>query len=242
MMRSLFLFLQNCGQVVSRLFKKVWSLKRGFLVLVVFLQFLILQRVSAPEVGDYQAFQQVNGTRAGAVAAQETPEQTKKRITSFAGNLVKLGYDWQPGLMVEEGKIQYPRNFHSASFYFDMETNLRQSWLLSRVTAYQKAGFGFDKFLKGAYLSTVELSSQPLVKQLSDHRWQAEVVGIRVVVPSDKKAEAAAFKEKLSFKFIIQETQRRKGHEWGLEQSPLNHALNKVQLDGLKIIDYQELV
>lgn len=240
-MKHVLLFIQGCFQTFTRFIKRHLSVKRGFLCLVILLQYLILQRVSNPAVGDYQSFQQIEGTRNGAIVQQVDPKQAQERVALFIANLIKSGYDWQPGLAVEEQKIQYPKNFHSASFYFDMESDLRQKWLLSRVVAYQKAGFGFDKFLKGKYLSTVELSSTPMVKQLSNTRWQAEVVGVRVVVASDKKAEGAAFKEKLSFRFVIQEVEPRKGHEWGLENSQVSQVLNRVQQDGLKIIDFQEV-
>ena len=235
------LFFQSCFQRLTRWLKTLWTFQRGVCIVIIVIQYLILQRVSSPAVGDYQAFQQVDGIRNGAEVQQVDPEKESQRISLFIGNLIKSGYDWQPGLVVEEQKIQYPKNFHLASFYFDMESDLRQKWLLSRVIAYQKAGFGFEKFLGGKYLSTVELSSPPLVKQLSDKRWQADVAGVRVVVASDKKAEGAAFKEKLSFRFILQQTQTRKGYEWGLENSSLNQALNRVQTDGLKIVDFQEL-
>lgn len=234
-------FIQGCIRTFTKFVKKYATVKRGFLALVVLLQFLILQRVSNPAVGDYQAFQQAEGTRQGAVAQQADPKETQDRIASFAANLVKSGYDWQPGQFVQEGREIYPRNFHLASLYFDMESDLRQNWLLTMARRYEREGFSFDKFLKGKFISTVELSGDPMVKQLSENLWDVEVRGVRVVVATDKKAEGAAFKEKLSFSFRIQEQKPRKGHEWGLENSGLTQALNKFQQDGLKIIEYKEV-
>lgn len=234
-------FFQGCSRTFLGFTRRFVTPKRAFLALVVLLQFLILQRVSNPSVGDYQAFSQSQGARNGAEIQQIDPKEAQDRITSFAANLVKSGYDWQPGQMVQEGEEFYPRNFYLASLYFDMDSDLRQNWLLTRARSYERQGFSFEKFLKGEYLSTVELSGNPQVQKLSKTQWQVEVRGVRVVVATDKKAKGAAFKEKLSFSFRIQEQQPRAGHEWGLEQSTLTQALNTFQKDGLKIIEYKEV-
>ncbi|WP_148216026.1 hypothetical protein [Acaryochloris marina] len=241
-MKHLTTFFQGCSRTFLGFTRKFVTPKRAFLFVVVLLQFLILQRVSNPDVGDYQAFSQSQGARNGAEAQQIDPNEAQARIASFAANLIKSGYDWQPGQMVQEGQEIYPRNFYLASLYFDMESDLRQNWLLTRARSYERQGFSFDKFLKGKYLSTVELSGNPQVKKLSKSQWQVDVRGVRVAVATDKNAKGAAFKEKLSFTFRIQEQQPRTGHEWGLEQSTLTQALNKFQTDGLKIIEYREEV
>lgn len=241
MTRHFKLFFQTLGRTALRWLKSVFTLQRAAWVLVIVLHCMVLARVSTPAVGDYNGFAQVTGTRDAAVVKEVDPAQAQAKIGKFTATLIKSGYEWQPGLAVTEQGISYPLNFHLASFYFDLESDLRQRWLLSRAVAYQKAGFDFEKFLKGKFISSVELSGQPLVKQLSENRWQAEVRGVRYVVPSEKKVDTATYREKLGFVFVVEETTPRKGHEWGLESSPLNQALNRAQTDGLKIVDYQEL-
>lgn len=234
-------FFKALGRTASKWFKALFTPQRGAWLLIILLHFMVLARVSTPAVGDFSGFSQVTGTRDAAVVKEVDPAETQAKIGKFTSTLIKSGYEWQPGLFVTEQGISYPRNFHLASFYFDLESDLRQRWLLSRAVAYQKAGFDFEKFLKGKFISSVELSGDPLVKQISDSRWQVEVRGVRYVVPSEKKVDTASYKEKLGFTFIVEESSPRKGHEWGLESSPLTQALNRAQTDGLKIVDYQEL-
>lgn len=211
------------------------------LAIVLILQWAILARISKPLAGDFVSFQQIQGIRKGAIEHPLDPKKTEQKIALFSANLMRTGYDWQPEQGATEEGISYPKNFHAASFYFDMESDLRQKWLLSRAVKYQKAGFSFQKFLDGDYLSTVQLSGNPIVKQLSQNTWQAEVRAVRVVVTPQKKAEGAAFKEKLGFQFVIKAIQPRSGHAWGLETSELNHTIHKIQADGLQIVDFQEL-
>lgn len=234
-------FLISLRTTFTKLIKALFTPQRGAWALVILLNILVLSRVSNPAVADVTVFSQVEGTRDAAIAREVDPADTEKKIAGFIANLIKSGYDWQPGLAYVEQGISYPRNFHLASFYFDLESDLRQRWLLSRAIAYQKAGFDFEKFLTGKFISTVELSGDPMVKQLSENRWQVDVMGVRYVVPSEKKVDTATFKEKLGFSFIVEETTPRKGHDWGLESSPLTQALNRAQTDGLKIVDYQEI-
>lgn len=228
-------------QLFNQLKRKITFLHMT-LALVFLLQTAVLARVTKPAVGDYQVFHQIQGVRAAATTPTVDPEETKEKIALFTANLIRSGFDWQPGQSVTEESISYPLNFHSASFYFDMGTDLRQKWLLSRAVAYQKAGFSFEKFLTGDYLSKVELSGQPIIKQVSGQRWSVEVRAVRVVIASGQQAKGAAFKEKLGFKFEIEEVQPRHGQRWGMERTALNQVLNKVQKDGLRIVNYQDLV
>ncbi|NJM66946.1 MAG: hypothetical protein HC851_15390 [Acaryochloris sp. RU_4_1] len=188
------------------------------IALVFLLQGAVLAKVTRPPVGDYEVFHQVYGIRSGAAPTEPDPEKTKEKIGLFAANLVRSGFDWQPQQIATEEGIQYPKNFHAASFYFDLESDLRQKWLLSRISRYQKAKFPFERFLTGSYLSSVELSAPPQVKQISKNRWQAEVRAVRVVIESGQDRKGAAFKERLGFVFGIEQVTPRLGHEWGLEK------------------------
>jgi hypothetical protein len=209
--------------------------------LVFLLQGAVLAKVTRPDVGDYQVFHQVYGVRAAAVTPEPDVDKTKEKVAAFAANLIRSGFDWQPQQSVTEEGIQYPKNFHAASFYFDLESDLRQKWLLSRIARYQKAKFPFERFLTGSYLSSVELSAPPHVKQISKNRWQAEVRAVRVVIESGKDVKGAAFKERLAFLFGIEQVTPRSGQEWGLEKTELQRVFNKVQVDGLRVIEFQDL-
>lgn len=212
------------------------------LAIVLVLQWNVFARASSPEVGDYVVFQQVQGTRAGAVAKEVDPAETQEKIARFTSNLVASGFDWKPKLQVTEDGISYPKTFHAASFYFDMSNETRQKWLLSRAVKYQKSKFPFEKFLGGSFISTVELSGVPNIKQISETTWESEVRAIRVVVGTEGDAKGAAFKEKLSFRFVVQEVSPIHLPEWGMTNDPLNPVLKKVQSDGLKIINFEEIV
>lgn len=220
--------------------KKNFRITHG-LILALFLgQMLIGSRIGATPLGAYQVFHEGQGARQGAYVEQASPEQTSLRIGRFTQSLVKTGFDWKPSLAVTEEGLAYPLNFHSASFYFDMGSGLRQKWLLSRASKYQKSAFPFDKFLNGDFISTVEMSGNPQVTQLSDTRWESEVRAVRVVVAVNSPSKAA-YKERLSFRFVVSEVPPRKGIEWGMEGKALNQVLNKIPTDGLQIIDYKEI-
>ena len=244
-------FVKYCITVIFDLFAWLFSLispqlKKnglvcGLIALIFLLQWSVLARASNSEVGDYVVYQQGQLARTGAEEIPVDLDATKQKIALFASSFVRSGYDWKQGQFITEDGISYPTSFYAASFYFDMHSGLRQKWLISRAVGYQKSKFGFEKFLKGAYASKVELSGTPIVRQVSNARWEAEVHGVRYVVSTKPDVEGAAFKERLSFRFIIDEVPPNSGQAWGLESDPLNTILNKVQSDGLRIMEYTEL-
>lgn len=234
-------FFKGCLKTGHQLVKKYITKKVVFLLVLVGLQYMVLGRIKNPSVGDYQVFQQVEGTRQGGYVETVSLEQMNKRVGLFAANILSQGFDWQPNQGFDEEGIVYPRNFHSISFYFDMDSSLRQKWLLSRAVSYKKSGFSFDRFLKGDYVSKVELSGRPIVSERAKGLWDAEVRAVRIVVDTNNSAKGAAYREKLSFKFSVRETNTSGGAAWGLENSPLTPLFSKIQKDGLKIVDFKEL-
>lgn len=247
-MKTVFLYLKK---IYTDLFRSIFAWVKGWrknfrithgLIIALFLAQMVLgSQIGQKPVGAYQVFEEGQGARKGAYTPEVTLEAEKQEVTLFTQNLLKTGFDWKPHLAVTEEGLAYPASFHSASFYFDMESDLRQKWLLSRASKYHKSKFSLNHFLQGEFISTVELSGEPQVRQLSEHQWESEVRAVRVVVETADGKPKAAFKEKLSFLFVVEKVPPRKGIPWGMEGQPLNQVLNSIPSHGLKIIDYKEL-
>lgn len=235
----------NLAKHISSLYSKRNQLSKLRIIPITILlcicfQWSVYARVSNPKTGDYHIYQQVQNIRAGSIKLEPDSARLSKDLSLFVGNLLKASYSWQPEKSSYEEGITYPQAFHDNSFYFDMGSGLRQKWLTTRTAKYQKAGFSFEKFLKGSYISNIELSQEPVVHQLSKDQWEAKVRAVHYLVRVGEKNKSA-FKETLTFTFVIQRTPTPDIYSWGFEDSRLQKVLNKVQSDGWKIIDFKDL-
>lgn len=235
----------NIAKRISVLYAQRQSLRKLRIIPIVMIlcicfQWSVYAKVSNPKTGDYQVYQQVENIRTGSIKLEPDSEQLAKQLSLFVGNLIKATYTWQPKKSLFEEGITYPQAFHDNSLYFDIGSGLRQKWLTTRTAKYQKAGFSFERFLKESYISNVELSQKPTVHQLSEDQWEAKVRAVHYVVKVGEK-DKSAFKEPLTFTFVLKRTPLPQIYDWGFEESRLEKVLKKVQLDGWKIIDYKDL-
>ncbi|NJR56389.1 MAG: hypothetical protein HC768_18625 [Acaryochloris sp. CRU_2_0] len=191
---------------------------------------------NAQDASTHIFVQTVGGKTVEAIAVDEVHRE-KPIVSRFAQDFMVLGFHWQadiPGT-TEEG-ITYPSAFHAYSWKVD--ESIRKQWLYGQGIKYEDSAYPMKKFLNGTLNAVVKPAREPIVKQIAEDQWEADVKGSRHFFTKEGKGLNS---EILHFRLTLQAKRPITSYRWGKPDTLIGQALNQAQLDGLKVINIVDL-